>query len=137
MSWSCKREYVLLGLSLLLIIGCSKTEEYAPISGKVFYNEKPLSSGVVMFQPPNGPPARGTIQSDGTFELKTMGQDFGARIGLNKVRVSCRESTAGGGREVGLGKLLTPKRYNDFTTSRLTAEVKAEGNEPFEFHLKD
>lgn len=90
-----------------------------------------------MFQPANGPPARGTIQPDGTFELETVNREAGARIGANRVRISARELPTNYSTEIGLGKTLIPLRYNDITTSGLTAEVKSDSNEPFVFHLTD
>jgi hypothetical protein len=122
---------------VVLVAGCSKTDEYAAVRGQVFYNDQPLGQGVVMFQPAAGPPARGTIQSDGTFELETVDRGAGARIGTNRVRISARELPKNYDTEIGLGKTLIPLRYNDIATSGLTAEVKGDSNEPFVFHLKD
>lgn len=131
--------YVLCwSVSLLLFTGgCSNETDYVDVHGKVYYNDKPLTSGVIMFQPRNGPPARGTIQPDGSFQLNIIGKDVGARIGLNKVRIASRKPPVEGPLEPSLGPLITPKKYDSFVTSGLTAEVKAEGNEPFVFHLKD
>jgi len=115
--------------------GCSEPN-YAPVTGQVYYNGKPLAKGVVMFQPSNGQPARGTIQTDGTFKLETPGEAEGARIGLNQVRISSRETHADAG-EIALGRMLIPERYNDFVTSGLTAEVKPADNDRFVFRLQD
>ena len=103
----------------------------------MFYNDKPLTNGVVMFQPSYGPPSRGTIQPDGTFELTTLGRGSGARPGINQVRVSSREEPPTQKGELKLGRLLIPERYTQFGDSGLTADVKAENNEPFVFHLTD
>jgi hypothetical protein len=128
----------LFGALIPLIAGCANSEpEYVPVRGQVLYRDKPLTSGVVMFQPSHGPPARGTIQSDGAFDLTTPGRADGARIGLNHVRISSREAPAEKGGEIAMGRLLIPDRYADFASSGLTAEVKPAGNEPFVFHLTD
>jgi hypothetical protein len=119
-----------------LVAGCAD-KEFTPVRGQVFYNDKPLTNGVVMFQPPFGPPARGTIQPDGTFELTTLGKGNGARPGINQVRVSSREEPPTQNDELKLGRLLIPERYTQFGDSGLTADVKAEDNEPFVFHLTD
>lgn len=125
-------------VNVALVAGCSESEpDYVPVRGQVFYKDKPLGQGVVMFQPTNGPPARGTIQPDGTFELETPGKGSGARVGTNRVRISAREMPKDPGGEIGLGRLLIPARYNDITTSGLTAEVKAGSDEPFVFRLTD
>ena len=122
-------------LALTLLGGCTAEPDYVPAGGHVFYNGSPLTSGVVMFQPTNGPPAIGLIQSDGTFELRTPGRGDGARIGPNAVRISSREASRDQSTEIALGPLLIPERYTDFTSSGLTAEVKPQSNEPFIFRL--
>jgi hypothetical protein len=117
--------------------GCSKAPEFVSVRGQVLYKDKPLNSGVVMFQPENGPPARGNIQSDGTFELATLGKAEGARIGSNKVRIASRGPGKANAGEVALGSSEIPERYNDVSTSGLTVEVKSTGNDPFVFRLTD
>ena len=117
--------------------GCSKTPEYVPIAGQVLYKDKPLTSGVVMFQPANGPPARGNIQADGTFQLTTTGKADGARIGTNKVRIASRGAGKDNAGEAALGSSQIPERYNDIATSGLTAEVKSAANEAFVFRITD
>jgi len=116
--------------------GCAESE-FTPVRGQVFYKSVPLTSGVVMFQPPYGPPSRGTIQQDGTFELATPGRADGARPGVNQVRISSREEPPIQRGELKLGRLLIPERYTQFGDSGLTAEVKPGSNEPFVFHLAD
>lgn len=116
--------------------GCSNPAEFVPVEGQVFYKEQPLASGVIMFQPPNGPPARADVVA-GAFKLETPGREAGARIGLNKVRIASRATPAGGDAEMALGKSLIPERYGNFESSGLTAEVKPDGNEPFVFRLFD
>lgn len=126
---------VVLTATALFAGGCG-TSEYVPVRGQVFYNDKPLAMGVVMFQPSEGPPASGTIQADGTFELSTPGRADGARIGSNRVRIASREARLDAG-EMALGRNLIPERYNDFVTSGLTADVKPANNNLFVFRLKD
>ena len=121
--------------ALASLAGCNAEPEYVPAKGQVFYKSSPLTSGVVMFQPTNGPPATGLIQSDGTFELTTPGRGDGARIGPNAVRISSREPPRDQSTEVALGPLLIPERYTDFASSGLTAEVEPQNNEPFVFRL--
>jgi len=111
-----------------------------PVSGKVTYNGQPLKFGSVTFQPRSGQPARGEIQNDGTFTLSTNKEGDGAAVGMHQVRIACYESQraakpAGGG-EQSLGKLLIPVHYTLFDQSKLTAEVKPDGNEPFVFELR-
>jgi hypothetical protein len=119
------------------VAGCTKPPGFVPVEGRVLYHDKPLTSGVVMFQPSKGPPARGDIAADGTFRLTTPGGGEGARVGTNKVRIASRQAPPGDNTGLALGRLITPPAYADSETSGLVADVKAEGNPPFEFRLKD
>ena len=127
------------GLALIACVGgaagCSKSE-LAPVGGQVLYNDRPLAAGVIMFQPPNGPPFRSDIVN-GAFTMTSLDGEKGARVGLNKVRVASRETPAGGDAEIALGRSLIPERYEHFESSELAADVKPAGNEPFVFKLHD
>lgn len=120
--------------------GCHRGPEIVPVSGKVTYNGQPLKFGSVTFQPQKGQPARGEIQSDGTFTLSTFKPGDGAVVGPHKVRVACYESQRApaktGGGEQSLGKLLIPVKYTFFDQSGLTADVKPSDNAPFVWELK-
>lgn len=133
---------LLLVCSALMLAenGCRRGLDMVPVSGKVTYNGQPLKFGSVTFQPQKGQPARGEIQSDGTFTLSTFKSGDGAVVGPHKVRVACYESQrtpakAGGG-EQSLGKLLIPVKYTFFDQSGLTADVKPSENGPLVFELK-
>ena len=118
---------VLAGLSAL---GCQPGLELIPVHGEVRYQGNPLEYGSVMFQPKgNGPLARGTINSDGTFVLGTNTIDDGVRRGVCRVRVTSLEaqktgSTAHRDRELALGRSAIPKKYQSFGTSELTVDVR-------------
>lgn len=117
--------------------GCGEKRELAPVSGTVYYKDKPVESGVVMFQPPVGEIARGQIGPDGRYVLETLGLGEGAPIGNCKVRVSVRTKSANNGGEMGLGKLLIPERYTYFDRSGLTFDVTADRTEPYDIHLTE
>lgn len=126
-----------------LVAGCGSGRlPVAPAEGKVLYNGTPLEFGSVVFQPAAGPPARGTIRSDGTFVLSTYGNGDGAIIGAHEVRITCFESQRPGyevdttQEEAGVGKPLIPRKYANPGESGLKADVK-EQNEPFVFDLTD
>lgn len=125
---------------MLLCAGCNRGPQMAPVTGKVTYNGQPLTFGVVQFQSASGQPARGEIQSDGTFSLSTFRQGDGAVVGSHRVRVACYESQRPGtkptGGEQALGKSLIPLNYTLFDQSGLTAEVQAGENEPLVIELK-
>jgi hypothetical protein len=136
------RGLLLAGMLLSALVGCSDARKLVPVQGQVFYNDKPLAFGNVMFQPENGQAASGNIQPDGTFVLETPGEGAGAPIGRSQVRITCYESQGPSAEvstqtEPGLGKLLIPAKYTNFATSELTVEVKPDGNEPFVFRLTD
>lgn len=131
--------------SLLLVAaattGCSRGPTIAPVSGKVLYNGEPLKFGSVMFQGESGQPARATIQPDGTFELTTDSMGDGARVGTNRVRVTCYEAqdpnAAASAGEAALGKLLIPKKYTDIDTSGIVIDVPPGGKQDLVIELKD
>jgi hypothetical protein len=124
-------------VSLAAMAGCSEKPALAPVSGTVFYKDKPVEAGVVMFQPPVGEIARGQIGPDGKYVLETLGQGEGVILGNCKVRVSVRSKPANSGGEVGLGKLLIPEKYTYFDRSGLTFEVNGDRTEPYDIHLTD
>lgn len=128
-----------------IVNGCGSQQlPVAPAKGQVFYQGKALDFGSVMFQPTAGPPARGIIQPDGTFELSTYDKNDGAIIGQHQVRIACVESQRGlnGGprtkpsEAAGSDKPLIPLKYSHFDSSGLRVEVK-EHNEPFVWRLTD
>lgn len=119
------------------MVGCGEKLELAPVSGTVYYKDKPVESGVVMFQPAVGEIARGQIGPDGKYVLETLGQGEGAILGNCKVRVSVRSTPASSSGEIGLGKLLIPEKYTYFDRSGLTFEVTADRTEPYDIHLTD
>ena len=136
---------VFVSLVAFLIGGCGPQQlPVAPVKGQIFYQGKPMEFGSVMFQPTAGPPARGVIQPDGTFELSTYGVNDGVVVGTHKIRIACVESQRGlnGGPRTKPGdvasedKPLIPLKYSHLDSSGLIAEVTS-SNEPFVWHLTD
>jgi hypothetical protein len=124
------------------IAGCRERSEIAPFHGQVLLDGKPLEFGSVMLQPvEGGEPSRAQIQPDGTFTMQTRGLGDGARVGLNRVRVTCFAGQKPGGAataadgELLLGGSLIPTRYNSFGSSGLSVEVLPDGNEPYLIEL--
>ncbi|MDZ4656107.1 MAG: hypothetical protein SH868_00870 [Bythopirellula sp.] len=126
---------------MLMVVGCDSGPETGPAVGIVYYNDAPLPYGSVMFQPERGQPATGQIGADGKFEMATFQPGDGATVGPNKVRINCYSSQSPGEKskpvvgERSIGALLIPQQYTSFDASGLTADVKSDGNEPFEFRL--
>ena len=131
-----------LAAAFTVCLGCGDGAELAPVTGRVLYNEQPLAFGSIMLQPPAGEPARGTIKTDGTFELETPDHGKGATPGRNKIRITCFEAQRPGAAqnvkgELALGKSLIPPRYANYSTSGLEVDVLPSGNEPLELRLSD
>ena len=125
-----------------LACGCSQRPQPVSVSGKVFYNDKPLQFGVVMFQPARGQLGVGEIQEGGFFRLSSYAIDDGVIAGKHRVCVTCfegqrpRKDSPGSGGGTASGELLIPRKYTEFGASGLTAEVKESGEQTFEFRLK-
>lgn len=136
------RFYLAAAVTFLSVTsGCSDKEPLAAVEGCVYYNDVPLEFGAIMLQPPSGTPSHAKIQPDGRFVLETHGQGEGARIGVNKVRVTCFEAQRPGNSdpnqgEKPLGKSLIPRRYSSYA-SGLTVEIDPKSNEPLEIRLTD
>lgn len=112
----------------LAFVGCGRsTPPVAPVNGKVRLNGKPLTTGNVVTMPASGRGAHGVIDSDGSFALRTFGNNDGALLGMHKVAVVAYEAPAGAsGPEAGYGKRLVPKRYTNPETSGLSIDVKSD-----------
>ncbi|MGC8638300.1 MAG: hypothetical protein ACP5XB_00300 [Isosphaeraceae bacterium] len=124
---------VLASVLLIPVSGCgiagsATPPTLIPVKGKVTYKGKPLTKGVVKFEPDGfGRKANGQIQSDGTFVLTTAKEGDGVVAGHHQVSI-----TGTGNR---MGKELIPKKYTQRNSSDLTADVDAEHAE-FNFDLK-
>lgn len=83
----CRRLPVLLLLAALTGCGGSGLPGVVPIRGKVVYQNKPLTTGTVLYSPvaDSGRQARGELQSDGTFTLTTLEANDGALPGEYRV----------------------------------------------------
>jgi hypothetical protein len=100
-----------------------------PVKGKVTYKGQPVAKGTVKCEPDDvGRPARGELQSDGTYVLGTFQQGDGVIAGHHQVSI--------GGTGSKRGKELIPKKYTQRSTSKLTADVDAEHAE-HNFELRD
>jgi hypothetical protein len=114
-------------LGLLVVAGCGHAPAaLAPVSGRVYYQGKPLAGGTIVFTPDperggSGPLAFAEIQADGGFTLRT-GSEFGAAAGWHRVTVAAAPSPASVPAARG-GPL--PAKYSDPEQSGLRHEVKA------------
>ena len=136
-----RRWVLVLPVCLASLAGCSRGVQVVPVEGSVYYNDQPLPFGSVMFQPTSGQPAGARLAEDGSFRLSTFSEFDGAIVGKHKVKVTCYSSqdpalaSRQPSGEQMLGVSLIPENYTYSDRSGLTAEVKPDGNEPFEFRL--
>jgi hypothetical protein len=124
-----RSRFFVMGLLLsATTFGCGGDSNMAPVSGKVLLDGQPLTQGWVTTLPAAGRGARGLIQPDGSFVLGTDDKSDGAVIGLHQVAVTSYAVSADQGPESGPGKLLVPEEYVSPSTSELTIDVKADGD---------
>jgi hypothetical protein len=138
--------------------GCDSKPHYehAKVHGKVTYQGKPVPLGSVLFIPVEPPkdgsmqPASGTINPDGTYELKSEA-DAGAILGEHKVVVfavdggqpaeapGTSKAAESGPAPVAKSvrfKTLIPQKYADPATTPLTRKVVA-GDNTIDIELTD
>lgn len=113
----------------LILTGCGNQLTTYPVQGKVqFANGKPLVGGSVEFlaKDADGKPinARGAIQDDGSFQLKTRDQD-GAIAGKHQIIVMPVRVDAVSKDTVIPPNPLDP-RFSSYTTSGLSFTVQAQ-----------
>ena len=124
---------VLLFSLPLVFAGCGGGPQLAEVAGAVTLDGTPLKFGSVVFQHvEGGQPARADIAPDGSFQLSTFRQNDGARVGKNRVQVTCYKSQDPALANAGptgdsLGPSLIPRRYTRGVTSGIVVEVPAEG----------
>jgi len=106
---------VLVGLA-----GCIRPPLLVPVKGVVLLDGKPLSSGVVQFQPAAGQMASGVIAGDGTFTLSRHLPDDGVPPGTYRVAVTAFDPLA----EVqSVENLIVPVKYTRFGSSGIEFTV--------------
>jgi hypothetical protein len=111
---------------MVILIGCRGGSMESEVSGVVTLDGNKIGPGTIVFAPvgPGGKPATGSIESDGTYRLKTS-RDTGLASGSYRVAVSVHKmpENVKRGERPPLGKLLTPEKYEDETKSGLQYDV--------------
>ena len=121
----------LLVLLMILLVGCGSGSMEGQVTGNVTLDGKTIGPGSVVFVPEgDGNPATGTIQIDGTYEMKSN-RTPGLPPGKYFVSVSVFDQRPGtaGERSSGTSKLITPEKYYDAKTSGLEFTVESGSNE--------
>jgi hypothetical protein len=101
------------------------------VSGTVTLDGEPIGPRFLVFVPESGGtnPANGTIQPDGSYELKTA-HTAGLHPGKYKVSVAVLDQSEvpRGERSYEVAKSRIPTKYNDINSSGLEFEVRAGSN---------
>ena len=137
------RASLLLGFALVLGLGCGPGK-FAPVSGTVTMNGKPLAGALVIFSPiakegsiDAGPGSSGKTNDKGEYTLTSDTGRTGALVGKHRVSVSLMNPGTGESddrRRPGQLVNQVPVRYNGKT--ELTYEVPAGGTDKADFALK-
>ncbi len=141
---------VLLGLTLVLTLGCSSGPRVVPVSGKVTLDGKPLADATVSFLwvPGPGEPddtafnSAGKTNASGEYTLSNYKGQSGAVVGKYKVQINAIPPQAVGAaerrRQPGEAppslQNKVPSKYNTETT--LEFDVPSGGTSKANFDLK-
>lgn len=140
---------VALSILALYLSGCGGTSdqpELGQVTGTVTLDGEPLKGIEVVFYPDSGRPARGKTDSHGKYELRYIREEFGTKVGHNRVQIApdeegeedsegddSSEHMDAGNTPRKPGKIRIPARYN--TQSVLEADVQPDEN-VFDFKLE-
>jgi hypothetical protein len=137
---------LLLCCALVLAVGCNSGPKFAPVSGKVTMNGKPLAGAFVSFQPITtdgsakapAPGSSGKTNANGEYTLKVSTGEDGAWVGRHKVMIEAHsEQVESDARPPRGGWPLVnkvPPQYN--TESTVTFDVPPEGTNQANFEIQ-
>ncbi|QDU51795.1 hypothetical protein [Gimesia panareensis] len=127
-----RRYSVLIPAVLIFLSGCSGSSNTPPeveVQGTVTFDGEPLPQGSIVFDPVDG---KGGSSAGGIENGQFV---FNSQFGNKKVLISASRDT---GKKDQYDEPITesyiPANYN--TKTELTAEVKADGENKYEFVLK-
>jgi hypothetical protein len=121
---------LLAAVCLIGIVGCGGVYD-STVTGIVTLDGNPLPRGTVAFNPENGPPAYGQINSTGEYAVMT-GREEGLPAGSYVVTVVSNEAPTELGKDGApppAGKPITPPWYRSKQTSGLNYSIEAGSNE--------
>ena len=137
-----RRLVLVCPLALLAAAGCSQSG-FAPVSGQVTLDGKPLPGVIVTFQPQSaqsrniGGGSSAKTDEGGNYTLRTMLEDKeGAVVGPHQVEIASPVDTSSDADTRGRPpkpKVYIPARYN--TKTELTMEVPPGGKKDANFAL--
>jgi hypothetical protein len=124
--------YLVLGTALL---GCGRGGRFAPVSGTVTLDEKPLADAYLIFQPVNGAPdqiSQGQTDATGAYTLAGVDGREGALVGPHQVRITTIPPNAMEDERSPLPKDRVPAKYQ---YEPLTYDVPDVGTDAADFVL--
>ena len=122
-----------LCILLVAINGCMRSSTTFPVTGTiVLANGQPLTGGTILFQPfgDSSLPARGYIQSDGSFQLGTFATDDGAIPGVHKVVITPAVPTEALDDPAAIARhrAVVPAQYQNLQSTPLEFTVNDDGS---------
>ncbi len=136
MNRSVFRRSMLVLATAICLVGCNSSN-LTTVTGKVTYNDKPVTTGTISFISADKPTAYGEIGPDGSYSLMTEKPGDGATPGSYQVTVVALEDMGDRLPEERnpLPPPVVPNKYSNATTSGLTAEVEAGKENVIDFNL--
>jgi hypothetical protein len=104
-------------VTLTFVVGCAGNGlNLAKVRGKVTYKGEPVKNGTVMFMPDDtkgtvGPPAVGSITSDGSYIMSTESAGDGVIVGSHKIGITGVEDKPVGSGEAAPTPESDPQGY--------------------------
>ncbi len=129
-------------LLALAVFGCGRDDKLTPVRGQVFYRERPLAGGIIVFTPDterggHGPLACGEIGTDGRYTLHT-GDRPGVVSGWHRVTIAPPSPVTLPAQQTVVSPSASelPRRYSDPEQSGLLREIKTSVDGEQDFHLE-
>jgi hypothetical protein len=142
--------FVFCVASFALLGACKKADtrpRRVPVSGMVVHRGQPVAEATVIFEPVGSTPAAtGKTDAAGRFQLTTFDASDGAvpgdyKVAVRKVQVTPGSRPADAPDDLAAPppdeKWLLPVKYGHTASSGLTATVKADAKNEFNFELTD
>ena len=120
-------------IALALALGCGGPST-TTVYGKITYQGKPATSGLINFKADKQKPIGGGIQPDGSYE-------YDLPVGAYQVRIETPPQPPAGWKEgdptTKMGPRQIPEKYGDFVGSGLTVTVTDDaGSQEVDFNLQ-
>jgi hypothetical protein len=153
--YKIRLNYLLLAAMTLPLLGCGGYDKWKdgrpktyPTTGSVIFDGAPVEGATLVFQPVDevaGKPGTAVTDASGYFSVQTFDPGDGLTEGTHRVSIAKTQMLDKVTKKVVtevnsdaplIEDHLLPKRYSDFTTSKLEVEIKAEKNKLAPFELK-